>query len=67
MGMPNRIKAVDHDERISTVDHLEELRSRLILALVAVAVAFGISFWQNHQLLRLIDAPLAHQTQPSVR
>jgi sec-independent protein translocase protein TatC len=67
MGMPRNIRAVDHDERLSTVDHLEELRSRLILALVAIALAFGVSFWQNHQLLRLIDAPLAHQTQQQVR
>ena len=67
MGMPGNIRPVDHDERLSTVDHLEELRSRLILALVAVALAFGLSFWQNHQLLRLIDAPLAHQTQQQVR
>jgi sec-independent protein translocase protein TatC len=67
MGMPGNIRAVDHEERLSTVDHLDELRSRLILALVAIALAFGVSFWQNHHLLRLIDAPLAHQTQQQVR
>jgi len=67
MGIRGNIRSVGHDERLSTVDHLEELRSRLILALVAVAVAFGVSFWQNHQLLRLINAPLAHQTQHQVR
>jgi hypothetical protein len=67
MGMPGNIRAVDHDERLSTVDHLEELRSRLILALVAVAVAFTVCFWQNHRLLRLVDAPLAHQTRQQVR
>ena len=53
-----RLRAVEHDERLSTVDHLEELRSRLILALVAIAAAFSVCFWQNHRLLRLVDALL---------
>ncbi len=30
-------------------------------------VAFGFCFWQNHALLRLINSPLAHQTQQQVR
>jgi sec-independent protein translocase protein TatC len=49
------------------VGHLDELRTRLIVSLLALAVAFGICFWQNDRLLRLIDAPLAHQTQQQVR
>jgi len=52
---------------VSTIDHLEELRSRLILVPVAVALAFGVCFSQNHELLPLVDAPLAHQTQQQVR
>ena len=62
-----RIKPVSHDARLSVVDHLEELRSRLIVCLLAVAVAFGICFWQNHQLLQLINSPLSHNTQQQVR
>jgi len=38
---------------MSAVDHLEELRARLIVSLLALGVAFGLCFWQNHQLLRL--------------
>ncbi|MFZ0089401.1 MAG: twin-arginine translocase subunit TatC [Solirubrobacteraceae bacterium] len=52
---------------MSAVDHLEELRARLIVCLIAVAVAFGFCFWQNHALLRLVNKPLAHQTQQQVR
>ena len=52
---------------MSAVDHLDELRTRLIVSLVAVAVAFGLCFWQNHRLLALVNAPLAHQTQQQVR
>ena len=72
MQMPNalapvRWRPIPHDERLSVVGHLDELRTRLIVSLLALAVAFGICFWQNHPLLRLITAPLAHQTQQQVR
>jgi len=56
-----------HEERASVVDHLEELRGRLIISLAALAVAFGICMWQNHALLSFINRPLAHQTQKQVR
>jgi sec-independent protein translocase protein TatC len=52
---------------MSAVDHLEELRARLIVSVLAVAVAFGFCFWQNHALLGLVNAPLAHNTQQQVR
>jgi sec-independent protein translocase protein TatC len=62
-----RLKPIGHDDQLSVVGHLDELRTRLIVSLLAVAVAFGFCFWQNHQLLKLIDTPLAHQTQAQVR
>ncbi|HME01787.1 MAG TPA: twin-arginine translocase subunit TatC, partial [Solirubrobacteraceae bacterium] len=65
--MATAIGRLGHEERISTVDHLEELRSRLIVCVAVVAVAFGFCMWQNHALLKLINAPLAHQTQAQVR
>ncbi len=65
--LPVRIRPVGHEAQLSVVDHLEELRTRLIVSLLAVAIAFGVCFWQNHQLLHLIDRPLAHQTQQQVR
>jgi sec-independent protein translocase protein TatC len=58
---------IGHEDRLSTVDHLQELRGRLIISLVAVAVAFGFCMWQNHALLEIINRPLAHQTQKQVR
>jgi sec-independent protein translocase protein TatC len=58
---------IGHEERLSLVDHLDELRARLIISLAAIAVAFGFCFWQNHALLHIINAPLAHQTQKQVR
>jgi sec-independent protein translocase protein TatC len=69
MRMPRieRLRAVSHDDRLTVVAHLDELRTRLIASAVVVAVAFGVCFWQNHRLLELIDSPLAHQTQQQVR
>jgi sec-independent protein translocase protein TatC len=64
---PLTVKPVRHDAKLSVVDHLEELRTRLIVSMLAVAVAFGICFWQNHELLNLINGPLAHNTQQQVR
>jgi sec-independent protein translocase protein TatC len=58
---------VGHEERLSAVNHLEELRARLIVSLAALAVAFGLCIWQNHRLLEIVNAPLAHETQKQVR
>ncbi len=62
-----RLRPVPHDAQLSFVDHLDELRTRLIVSLLAVTVAFGICFWQNHAILRLVNSPLSNQTQQQVR
>jgi sec-independent protein translocase protein TatC len=64
---PIGLRPVTHDAQLSVVGHLDELRSRLIVSLLAVAVAFGLCFWQNHKILRLVNQPLAHNTQQQVR
>jgi sec-independent protein translocase protein TatC len=58
---------IGHEERLSFVEHLDELRTRLIVSLAALAVAFGFCLWQNHALLHLVNRPLEHQTQKQVR
>jgi sec-independent protein translocase protein TatC len=57
---------VGHEDRLSLVDHLSELRGRLIVSLAALAVAFGFCMWQNHALLHFINEPLSAQTQKQV-
>jgi sec-independent protein translocase protein TatC len=52
------LRPIGHDERLSIVDHLDELRSRLIVCGVALVAAFGICFWQNHRLLHLLNRQL---------
>src|SRR5580704_14532496 len=61
------VGSIGHEDRVSVVDHLEELRARLIVCLAVVAVAFGFCYWQNNALLNIVNAPLAHQTQEQVR
>jgi sec-independent protein translocase protein TatC len=58
---------VGYEDRLSVVDHLQELRGRLIISLAALALAFGLCMWQNHAILNLINKPLAHQTQKQVK
>ena len=72
MPMPGAIAAAtlrptSHEARMSAVDHLEELRARLMVCLAVLVVAFGFCFWQNHELLSLVNQPLAHNTQKQER
>ena len=60
--MATALKPIGHEDRLTIVDHLDELRSRLIICLVAVAVAFGICFWQNGALLNVLNKPLKEST-----
>ena len=64
--MARTIRAIGHEDRLSLVDHLDELRTRLIVSAIALALAFGLCLWQNHALLHLINAPLSKQTQKQV-
>ncbi len=64
--MAAAVASIGHEDRLSVVDHLEELRARLIVSLAVLAVAFGLCMWQNHALLNIIDRPLAHETQKQV-
>src|SRR5271154_5786001 len=64
--MYRAIRPVRHEDHLSLVDHLDELRTRLIICLVALGVAFGLCFWQNHALLHLIGNPYSKETRGQV-
>lgn len=66
MAMATAIRTIGHEERLSIVDHLEELRTRLIVSAIALALVFGGCLWQNHALLKFINAPLNKQTREQV-
>lgn len=56
--MSPRVKAVSHEDRLSLVEHLDELRARLIVCIVVLGVALALCFWQNHLLLEIAQGPL---------
>src|ERR1700730_11114211 len=64
--MAKAIRPISPEDRLSLVDHLDELRSRLIVSAVALAIAFGFCLWQNHKLLEIINEPLTSQTKKQV-
>ena len=64
--MVRAVRTIDHEERLSLVDHLDELRARLMISGAVLAVVFGICLWQNHTLLEIINEPLKSQTKKQV-
>ena len=56
------LRPVAHDDRLSLVEHLDELRTRLIICVVGLVVCFGFTFWQADNILELVNKPL-EQTQ----
>ena len=59
--MARRIRPIGHEDRLSLVDHLDELRSRIVIAVGAFLVTLGLCFWQNHQILKIVNDPLGHR------
>jgi sec-independent protein translocase protein TatC len=59
-----RIRPISHEDRLSVVDHLDELRSRLIISLVAFCIAWALTMWQNDLVLKIMNAPLPDGKEP---
>jgi sec-independent protein translocase protein TatC len=59
--MARALRTIGHEDRLSLVDHLDELRTRLMVSAAVLAVAFGFCLWQNHELLNIINEPLTSQ------
>ena len=53
-----RFRPIDHQERLALVDHLGELRSRLIISIIAFGIAFAFCGWQNELILEIVNKPL---------
>jgi sec-independent protein translocase protein TatC len=55
---PRRLR---HGEEATLVEHLGELRARLIIALTAIAVAFVVAYTFHGHLLDWLNRPLPHK------
>ncbi len=53
-----RLRPISHDDRLSVVEHLDELRSRLMVCAAVLFVAFCACFWQNNALIRVLNRAL---------
>jgi sec-independent protein translocase protein TatC len=56
--MATALRPIAHEDRLSLVEHLDELRTRIIICLVGFLIAFGFCFWQNDKILEILDRPL---------
>jgi sec-independent protein translocase protein TatC len=52
------LRPVAHEDRLSLVEHLTELRVRIVICLVAFAAATGLCMWQNQRVLDILNEPL---------
>ncbi|MDP9187966.1 MAG: twin-arginine translocase subunit TatC [Actinomycetota bacterium] len=59
-----KVKPVQHEDEVSLVDHLDELRTRIITSLFVFGVALALCFWQNHMLLDIANGPLPGGREP---
>src|SRR3954470_15313532 len=59
-----RLRPASFEERLTLVEHLVELRTRIVVSISALAVAFTLCFWQNGRLLDIANAPLPGDRTP---
>jgi sec-independent protein translocase protein TatC len=59
-----RLRPVDFEDRLTLVEHLDELRTRIIISIAVFAAAFALCFWQNSTLLDIANAPLPGDRTP---
>lgn len=64
MAVP-RVRRARPDERLSIVEHLSELRTRLIWSFVAFIVAFAAMYAIHDQLLDFLERPLPDRYRES--
>jgi len=56
--MATALRPIGHEDRLSLVEHLDELRTRLMISAAALIVAFSFTFWQNNAILDIVNRPL---------
>lgn len=60
--MATALRSVRHDDQLSLVEHLDELRTRILVSLFAFVVCFGLAFWQNDAVLKIVNEPFLKAT-----
>jgi sec-independent protein translocase protein TatC len=60
-----RYRAASFDERMTLVEHLDELRTRIVVSVFVLVIACGLCFWQNDLLLEIANDPLPREEKPT--
>jgi sec-independent protein translocase protein TatC len=53
-----RMRPVSHEDQLTLVEHLDELRTRIVICIAVFGASLAFCFWQNHLLLEIASAPL---------
>jgi sec-independent protein translocase protein TatC len=56
--MPTGLRPIGHEEKLTLVDHLTELRKRLLISAFTLVAAFSFCFWQNNAILDIVTKPV---------
>ncbi len=59
-----RLRPAAFEDRLTLVEHLDELRTRIVVSISAFTVAATLCFWQNGRLLDIANAPLPGDRTP---
>ncbi len=54
-----RLRPIGHEDRLALVDHLDELRRRLVISILTLVASFSFCFWQNENVLKIVTKPVA--------
>ena len=56
-----RIRRVKPDDELTLVEHLDELRVRLIVSLLVLTIAVAGCYYESHNILHFITGPIHHR------
>jgi sec-independent protein translocase protein TatC len=62
MRLPRRLS---HGEEATLVEHLDELRSRIVISLLALCVAFAVTWAFHPRIIHWLNRPLPHGYKPT--
>lgn len=62
--MPRRLRRITHADQLTLVEHLDELRRRILVVIGAFLVALGFALWQNGRLIEVVNRPLPAGHKP---
>ena len=57
------VRPIGYQDRLSIVDHLDELRKRLMICIAAFILCFALAYWQNDNLLEIVNKPFTESQQ----